>query len=200
MKMYIGRSRIGGSKKTAVMLVFIDESGTNKGSGHSAFALVYVVVDDYSRFESAVKAVEEALGIEYFHWAKCAPPVREKFFEQLAKLEFTAKVALVRNPSLPDDDLERLLPHMLIEKNIHSITLDGEKPGWYTRKLKKILRDKGITTKKLKSASDESSAGIRVADAVAGLARAYYDKKGGEFVQVWYERLRAKKKISIVFE
>lgn len=182
------------------MLVFIDESGTNKGSGHSAFALVYVVVADYGEFESAVKEIEKELGIEYFHWAKCAPPVREKFFERLAKLEFTAKVAIVHNPSLPDGDLERLLPHMLIERNIHSITLDGEKPSAYTRKLKKILRDKGITTKKLKSASDESSAGIRVADAVAGLARAYHDEKGGVFVQTWYERLRTKKKISLVFE
>jgi hypothetical protein len=182
------------------MLVFIDESGTNKGSGHSAFALVYVVVSDYGQFEVAIKTIEKELGIEYFHWAKCAPPVREKFFERLVKLEFTAKVALVRNPSFPDDDLERLLPHMLIEKGIHSITLDGEKPGWYTRKLKKILRDKGITTKKLKSASDESSAGIRVADAVAGLARAYHDGKGGASVRTWYDRLRSKRKISLVFE
>lgn len=182
------------------MLVFIDESGTNKGSGHSAFALVYVVVSDYAHFQSSVQAIEKELGIEYFHWAKCAPPVRQKFFERLAKLDFTAKVAIVRNPSFPDGDLERLLPHMLIEKNIHSIMLDGEKPVWYTRKLKKILRDKGITTKKLKSVDDESSAGIRVADAVAGLARAYYDQKGGEFVRVWYERLRDKKKILLVLE
>lgn len=99
-------------------------------------------------------------------------------------------MALVRNPSAPDRDLEQLLPHMLIEKNIHSITFDGEKPGWYTRKLKKILRDRGITTKKLRSADDRSSAGIRVADAVAGLARAYYDGKGIPAVREWYEKFR----------
>ncbi len=190
---------MGGSKNPA-MLVFIDESGTNKGSGHSVFAVVYIAVFDYGRFESAVQAIETELRISYFHWAKCAPPVREKFLERLAKLEFTAKVAVVRNPSFPDEDLERLLPHMLIERNRNSVTLDGQKPLWYTRKLKKILRDKGVTTKKLKSASDESSAGIRVADAIAGLTRAYYDQKGGSFVKTWYDRLRAKKKISLVFE
>lgn len=64
-----------GEVKITIMLVFIDESGTNKGSGHAAFALVYVVVENYASFEASVKKIESNLGIEYFHWAKCAPPV-----------------------------------------------------------------------------------------------------------------------------
>jgi len=182
------------------MLVFIDESGTNKQAGNSAIALIYIAMNDYASFSRAIERIEEQLKISTFHWAKNAPPVRAKFFEELAKLDFEAKVAVIRNPSFPDKDLERLLPHMLIEKNIHSITIDGEKPTLYRRRLKKLLRDKGITTKKLKMANDESSPGVRVADAIAGLTRAYYDRKGGEVVRTWFDRLRKKKKIVLVLE
>ncbi len=178
------------------MMVFIDESGTNKQDGRSAFALVYVAVKNYESFSRSVVEIEKDLKINFFHWAKNAPPVRAK----LARLEFEAKVAVIRNPSFPDKEIERLLPHMLIEKNIRSITLDGEKPTRYRRKLKKILRDSGVTTKKLRTASDESSAGVRVADAIAGLTRAYYDQKGGRVVRESFERLRGKRKISLIFE
>lgn len=180
------------------MFVFIDESGTNKGSGHSVFALVYIAVKNYEIFDSAVSEIEKKLKIDSFHWAKSALPVREKFLEGLAKLDFKAKVAIVRNPSLPDNEMERLLPHMLIERNIHSIILDGEKPKWYQKKLKKILRDRGVTTKKLKMENDRSSAGIRAADAIAGLTRAYYAGKGGSVVQERFEQLRRKKIVLIL--
>lgn len=181
------------------MFVFIDESGTNKGSGHAVFALVYIAVKNYEIFDSAVSEIEKKLKIDSFHWAKSAPPVRSKFLEGLMKLDFKAKVAIVRNPSLPDSEMERLLPHMLIERNIHSIILDGEKPKWYQKKLKKILRDRGVTTKKLKMENDRSSAGIRAADAIAGLTRTYYAGKGGSLIQARFEQLR-RKKIVLVLE
>ncbi len=182
------------------MYVFIDESGTNKGSGHSVFALVYVRIKNYQIFERAIIDLERELKISFFHWAKNAPPVREKFLRLLSKSDFESKIAIIRNPSLPDQELERLLPHMLIEKNIHSIVIDGEKPSWYRKKLKKILRDRGVTTKKLQMKNDEQSAGIRAADAIAGLARAYYDRKGGDMVEEWFLRLKRKKKIVLVVE
>lgn len=182
------------------MYVFIDESGTNKGSGYSTFALVYVAVDDYGIFDHAVMEIEKTLGIESFYWAKNAPSVRSRFFEGLVRLDFKAKIAIVRNPSLPDSEMERLLPHMLIEKNIRSIILDGKKPKWYQKKLKKILRDRGVTTKKLKIENDRSSGGIRAADAIAGLARAYYDGKGGPVVRERFEQLKRKKKIMLILE
>jgi len=140
------------------------------------------------------------LKIESFHWAKNAPAVREKFFEKLSHLDFEAKVAIVRNPSLPDSEMERFLPHMLIERNIRSIIIDGKKPGRYLRKLKKILRDQGVTTRKLKAGNDRNSAGIRAADAIAGLTRSYYDQKGSETVRIWFNRLKKKKKITLILE
>lgn len=182
------------------MFVFIDESGTNKGSGHSVFALVYIAVKNYDAFDAAVSEIEENLGIVGFHWAKNAPPVREKFLEGLADLDFQAKVAIVRNPSFPDDEMERLLPHMLIERNIRSIILDGKKSKRYQRRLKKILRDQGVTTKKLRMGNDRNFSGIRVADAIAGLTRAYYDGKGGDMIRGKFEGLRRKKKVILVLE
>lgn len=50
--------------------------------------------------------------------------------------------------------------------------IDSRKPKWYSLKLKKVLRDKGISVKKVITVrKDESSPGIRVSDCLAGLFR-----------------------------
>lgn len=182
------------------MNIFIDESGTNKQTDHSAFAFVYVSVDDLQAFESAVKRSEERLGIESFHWAKAAWPVRERFFQDLLRADFTVKIGIVRNPvRYPEQELEKILLHMLIESDIRAIYIDGKKPKQYSRRMKKVLRDKGVSTKKLKLVDDTKYAGVRVADAMAGLARAFFDEKPNENIALWYKRFR-KEKIIIVLQ
>lgn len=47
------------------------------------------------------------------------------------------------------------------------------------------LRDKGISVKKLRTLRDESSPGIRLADALAGVTRAYYDDPKGKAAPLW---------------
>lgn len=70
--------------------------------------------------------------------------------------------------------------------------IDGKKPKWYARKMKKVLRDKNISVRKLKTVHDTEYAGIRVADMVAGLARWQCDDKHTERIQPFYERLKRK--------
>ena len=79
-----------------------------------------------------------------------------------------------------DKALAEALQHLLAERNIGQILIDGDKPKAYTRQLKKVLRDKGITVKKIRSVKDESYPMIRIADAVAGAARATYDDPSGK--------------------
>lgn len=72
-----------------------------------------------------------------------------------------------------------------MEKNFKAIYVDGKKPRWVELRLKKVLRDKGISVKKLKTLRDESSPGIRLADALAGVTRAYYDNPKGKAAPLW---------------
>lgn len=180
------------------MHIFIDESGIHKRAGYSAFALVYVAVVDVEDFEYRVNAIEKSIGIRGFHWSEANWKTREKFFEGIMRLSWTAKVGIITNPILPDVELENILQHLLVEKKIASISIDGKKPKKYERKIKKVLRDKGVSTKKLRTVRDESCAGVRVADAIAGLFRAHFDGKENAGVEKWYIKLRKKKHILVL--
>ena len=68
------------------------------------------------------------------------------------------------------------MKYLIIERKIKKIIIDGKKPKWYERKIKKVLRDRGVSVKKLRTLYDEASPGLRLSDALAGLTRAYYDK------------------------
>jgi len=180
------------------MLVFIDESGIHKKTDHSTFVLTYVAVRNYQKLEKVVKETEEKLGIKVFHWSQSIWKVKEKFFEAILKTDFSLKVSAVKNPVHPERELERLLPRLLTEKNIKTIFIDGSKPKWYARKMKKSLRDNGILVRKLKIVKDSQYAGVRVADMAAGLIRAYFDDSKNERIARLYKRLE--KKILVVIE
>jgi hypothetical protein len=159
------------------MLVFIDESGIHKEIGHSTFVLVYIETENYPEIEKRIRETEKKLRIDYFHWAKSVWRVKEKFMNEILKLDFKAKIAVVKNPINPAQELERVLTHMIIERNISNIYIDGKKPKWYERKIKKILRDKGISIRKLRTVKSNQFAGIRLADMVAGLSRSFLIRK-----------------------
>ena len=166
-------------------MIFIDESGIHKAVDHSVFALVYIATRNRELLEKAVVNIEQKLNIEDFHWSEHSWTVREKFFVALAKLPFTAKIAIFRNPIKPAVALEWSLVHMLVEKNVDQIHIDGKQPRRVERQFKKVLRDKGITVRNLRTERHASSPGIRVADALAGLSRAYYDKRSKKAERLW---------------
>ncbi|TAN34054.1 hypothetical protein EPN28_00915 [Patescibacteria group bacterium] len=180
------------------MLIFIDESGIHKKIDHSTFVLVYVEIANYEKISEKILNTESRLGIETFHWSEAAWPVKKKFMEVVLDLDFKVKLAVIRNPVNPAKELERVLSHMVIERDIAKVYIDGKKPKWYERKIKKILRDKEITVKKLKTVNNESEAGARLADMVAGLTRWYFDNKNkGKFLG-FFEKL--KRKIVVIIE
>ncbi len=168
-----------------MMIIFVDESGIHKSIDHSVFALVYVSTEDREVFEQAVVAIERELNIKDFHWSDHSWNVREKFIRKLAKLPFTAKIAIFNNPINTAEALEWSLLHLLTDKEADQIHIDGKKPRWVEHKFKKVLRDKGITVRHLRTDRHASSPGIRVADAIAGLSRAYYDRKTKNTERLW---------------
>ncbi|MFH1610969.1 MAG: DUF3800 domain-containing protein [Patescibacteria group bacterium] len=180
------------------MLIFIDESGIHKNVDNSTFVLVYVEINNYEVIEKEIEKVEKELNLDYFHWSKTVWKVKEKFMDKILKLDFKVKIAVIKNPVKPNEELERILTHMIIEKNIKNIYLDSKQPRWYDRKIKKILRDKGISIRKFKTVNDKQFAGIRLADMVAGLSRSYFDKKNLDKILIYYKRLQ--NKIIIILE
>jgi len=180
------------------MLVFIDESGIHKKIEHSTFVLVYIETENYGEIEKQIQEVENKLKINYFHWAKMVWKVKEKFMDAVLGLDFKAKIAVIENPINPAQELERVLTHMIVERNIRNIYIDGKKPKWYERRIKKILRDKGISVKKLRTVKSSQFPGIRLADMVAGLSRYYFDKKNLAKISTYYQRLQ--KKIIVMIE
>lgn len=180
------------------MFIFVDESGVHKSIDHSTFVLVYIKIKNYSLLENKIKEIESELKIDYFHWSETVWKVKEKFMSEALNLDFQTKIAVIKNPVNPAKELEKVLSHMIIEKNIKNIYIDGKKPRWYERKIKKILKDKNISVKKLKTVKINQYAGIRLADMIAGLSRSYFDNKNLERISKYYTIL--KKKIILVIE
>ena len=137
-------------------------------------------INDVEAIEQLVLEVEKQTGIRGFHWAHRNWQMREAFIKGIAHGDFKLKVAYVANPIILDKALSEALQHLLVERNIGQILIDGDKPKSYTRQLKKVLRDKGVSVKKIRSVNDESYPMIRIADAVAGVARSTYDEPKGK--------------------
>lgn len=174
------------------MIVFIDESGIHKKVDHSTFALAYITVNNYDQIEQRILQIEKKLKINNFHWSETIWKTKKEFMDLALSLDFNVKIAIVKNPVRPDWELEKVLSHTIIEKDIKKIFIDGKKPKWYERKIKHILRDKNISVKKLKTVTDQQSAGIRLADMIAGLTRSYFDKKNPKRFNKYYKRLEKK--------
>lgn len=162
------------------MIISIDESGIHKQNGKSVIAFVCVAVKNLEVVERLVLNAEKMSGIHGFHWAHRNWQMRQRFIEGIAGGDFIIKVAYVENPITLDKALTEALEYLIEEPYISQILIDGDKPKTYARRLKKVLRDKGITAKKIRSVNDQSYPIIRVADAVAGVTRAAYDSPKGK--------------------
>jgi len=174
------------------MHIFIDESGIHKKVDHSSFALVYIEINDFEAIEKRIIEIENELNIEKFHWSEVAWKFKEKFIRETLKLDFKVKIAIIKNPVNPAKELERILSHMAIEKKISCIYIDGKKPRWYGLKIKKVLRDRGVSARKVKMIKDDQMACVRLADMVAGLSRSHFDRKNEKNLQKYYKILEKK--------
>ncbi|MCK4554479.1 hypothetical protein KAU19_06015 [Candidatus Parcubacteria bacterium] len=101
--------------------IFIDESGIHKAVDNSTFALAYVKAEHHDELEEKFKTIEQKLKINHFHWSKTVWRVKAKFMDEILKLDFEAKIAVIKNPVNPNIELEKILKHMIIEKNIRNI-------------------------------------------------------------------------------
>lgn len=182
------------------MVIFIDESGTHKQSGHAANAVVSIKINNLEEVEKQMRKTLKELRLESFHWAEHGWKVRIKFLEQILTLDFTFKVGVFKNPVKVGEMTETILQRLLTEKNIEKVFIDGKQPKWYERRLKKVLRDKGISVKKLKTVRDEASQpGLQLADALAGLVRYHFDNPNAQDATKWFGKFEKQKKLKAQF-
>ena len=178
------------------MYIFIDESGIHKQSGLSSVVLVYIGVENIHNFNAAVEQIEKDLGIHAFHWTDQSWDFRKNFITALAKLDFTFKVALFENPFYATTSYEYVLRHLIVEKNINSVVIDGKKGRVYEHKLTKILRQKGVAARKVITGNDEGYPALRAADALAAVIRRFENDRENKYASDIYNKI--KKKISII--
>jgi hypothetical protein len=161
-------------------IIYIDESGVHKNIDHSSFVLVSIKTNDSEFVNSEIEKIERKLNINYFHWAnfgsKAGWYIRKSFIESTLPLPYTFEYRVIRNPIDYKKELHDSIFLLLNGKNVEKVFIDGKQPQWYEKQIKKSLRDKGLSIKHLKTVKDQSVPAIRLADALAGLIRVYFDK------------------------
>ncbi len=161
------------------LIIYIDESGIHKDTAHSVFVLVYVKIENDRALNFNIEKIEKELNISYFHWAdfgsKAGWEIRKRFIMEAIRLPFKFKYAVIDNPVNPAKELHSSILKLLLEDNIEKIFIDGTQPKWYQNQIKKSLRDNGISVKQLKVVKAQNLPVLRLADALAGLIRHYYD-------------------------
>src|SRR3989339_1238807 len=179
------------------MVIFIDESGIHKKVDHSTFALVYIEIKNQALIDEQILELEKKLRIKPFHWRDHSWKIKEKFLQEALKLDFTAKISVIKNLADKPAGLEKIMTDMIIERNIKYIYIDGKKPKWYEKKLKKILREKGIKTRKLKTVRSSQCPGVRLADMAAGLSRAFFEGRNLDKISKYYKKLEKKAEVIV---
>ncbi len=74
-----------------------------------------------------------------------------------------------------------------------NVYIDGKYHRLHEQNIRKILRDKGLSVKNLKTVNDHSTPLIRLADAVAGLIRSYFDNPTRERKTLFHKIIKHKK-------
>lgn len=105
-------------------------------------------------------------------------------------------MGIFKNPAKIGEMTENVFQYLITEKNIEYVWIDGKQPKRYERRLKKVLRDKGISVKKLRTVRNEASQpGIQLADALAGLSRYHFENPNTEDAKKWMEKLKKEDKL-----
>jgi hypothetical protein len=159
------------------MYVFIDESGTSNPSGQCVFVAVFIEQSKLAGVAKMVEVAEKIANTRTFHWRGKSRSVRAEFVRNLSWINFSARYVCFGNPLTSYSvALESLITTTCVNLDIKKIIIDGRKGKLYERNIKKVLRDKGVSTKKLRTAADEAYPGLRIADALAGLIRMHVNK------------------------
>lgn len=75
---FMERGMKGGEQYKLLMVIFIDESGTHKQSGHAVNAVVYIQIENLEKVEEQMRKILAGLKLDSFHWAEHGWKVNRK--------------------------------------------------------------------------------------------------------------------------
>lgn len=177
------------SAKTHKLYCYVDETGQDAGSN---FFIVSIIVTDNQQIELEAKLekIEQSSGKRLLKWIKTKDQLRKDYINAIindSSLPMLIYVVSTEGESQIYTVQEVMATAQAIyayreENNIDekdykaTITVDGLSKSVALR-MGSSLRKLGIQTRKVIGLRDESSAIIRLADAIAGLAREAYEGK-----------------------
>lgn len=165
-------------------MIFIDESGDpgiNSMNEVFVLALVkFVGTSDLQQTDESLRELKAELAFRgEFRFSSCPTPMKEKFFERIAKRKFEIKSLVVHKPSIrnphlrtkPKNFYNYFLRRLLEISNIAEakVVIDGQGQPKLVRSLKKYLNDHTdgqVRTLHLKDSRSDNM--LQLADMVAG--------------------------------
>ena len=177
------------------MFVFIDESGVNKKIDYSCFAFVFINKKDYILIEKSILDLEKLLKIKKFHWKSNVWKIKFEFLKLISESNSNFKIKIIVNPIDQEKELEICFLDFIKDNKNNYIFIDGKKSKKYENKIKKYLKNNNISIKNIKTIKSDNSAGIKIADYVAGFFRYYFDNKGKiekDFINIFNKILKDK--------
>jgi hypothetical protein len=179
--------------------VFIDESGIFRKFGHSIYCLTICDSKLSLNVDNFILDIEKELKISPFHWRDHNWKIKTKFLKELLKIEdWKCILIVIDNKRYSDQILYELLSSSLKGFTIKRMYIDGKKHKRYIDNVKKTLKKVGVNISELKMVRHQAKGGLRISDAVAGLARLHYDRKTKDNSLIFYRKFLKQKIAQVV--
>lgn len=180
---------------------YVDETGQDTGG--LFFIVAIVITDERQReLEEYLESVEAAIG-KKTKWMKTSDAVRQTYISALARKPFPGMIFTknYRDGKAGFDELEVLATaqalnlyrgaHDIPEEDYRAtVIVDGLSKTMAVR-MGREFRKLGVKTRKVVGRRDESSAAVRLADAMAGLIREAHEGRT-EYVKLEKKLKRAR--------
>lgn len=179
--------------------VFIDESGIFRKFGHSVYCLTICDTKTSAELDQKIIYIEKKIKIDPFHWRNHIWKIKSDFLSELLKLKiWSCKLIIINNNSYSELRLQSYISKSLEGVNVKRMYIDGKKHKSYINDVKKALKKVGVKVNELKMVRHQAKGGLRISDAVAGLARLHYDEKTKGDSVVYYEKFMKQKIAQVV--
>src|SRR3990167_5466066 len=168
--------------KVQKLYCYVDESGQDTKGDWFLVAVIMLGVN-IDKIKLKLEKIERQSGKFTTKWHRSKHLQRTRYFDaiiNLKELKYSLYYSIYKNTILFADLIALTTVKAINSQNLQNclvqIVIDGLRKN-QEKQFSASIRKLGIKTAKVKGARDESDPIIRLADALAGLLRDYYEKK-----------------------
>ena len=168
--------------KVQKLYCYVDESGQDTKGDWFLVAVIMLGVNR-DKIKLKLEKIERQSGKFTTKWHRSKHLQRTRYFDaiiNLKELKYSLYYSIYKNTILFADLIALTTVKAINSQNLQNclvqIVIDGLRKN-QEKQFSASIRKLGIKTAKVKGARDESDPIIRLADALAGLLRDYYEKK-----------------------